>query len=58
MKATQGQCIATPADVRDPDQLFKAVESTMKAYGRIDFVIFGAAGNLNVPCIPISPSYS
>lgn len=55
MKATQGQCIATPADVRDPDQLFKAVESTMKAYGRIDFVICGAAGNFLSPISGLSP---
>jgi peroxisomal 2,4-dienoyl-CoA reductase len=48
MQATQGQCIATPADVRDPDQLVKAVEATIKAFGRIDFVICGAAGNLSV----------
>jgi peroxisomal 2,4-dienoyl-CoA reductase len=44
--ATGGQCIATPADVRDPEQVARAVESTIKAFGRIDFVICGAAGNL------------
>ena len=48
MKATGGQCIATPADVRDVDQLAKAVEATVKAFGKIDFVICGAAGNLCV----------
>lgn len=48
MKATGGQCIATSADVRDVDQLAKAVEATVKAFGKIDFVICGAAGNLCV----------
>jgi peroxisomal 2,4-dienoyl-CoA reductase len=48
MKATGGQCIATPADVRDVNQLAKAVEATVKAFGKIDFVICGAAGNLCV----------
>ena len=45
-KATGSKCLATPADVRDPAAIKIAVEATLAKFGRIDFVICGAAGNL------------
>ena len=39
------RCLAISADVRDPKSLEAAVERTVLEFGRIDFVIAGAAGN-------------
>ncbi|EPS95702.1 NAD-binding protein [Fomitopsis schrenkii] len=48
-KATGRQCLAAQADVREPEQLKNAVAKTIEKFGRIDFVICGAAGNFLVP---------
>lgn len=39
------KCIAISADVRDIKSMEEAVSQTIKEFGRIDFVIAGAAGN-------------
>jgi 2,4-dienoyl-CoA reductase [(3E)-enoyl-CoA-producing], peroxisomal len=39
------KCLAISADVRDLKSLEAAVEKTVQEFGRIDFVIAGAAGN-------------
>jgi len=39
------RCLAISADVRDLKSLEAAVEKTVQEFGRIDFVIAGAAGN-------------
>lgn len=44
-KATGRKCLGLAGDVRKPESLEDAVKQTLKAYGRIDFVIAGAAGN-------------
>ncbi|KAN0064610.1 peroxisomal 2 4-dienoyl-CoA reductase sps19 [Thecaphora frezii] len=44
-KQTGSRCIATPGDVREPANLKRAVEATIKEFGRIDFVICGSAAN-------------
>ncbi|KAG6371494.1 hypothetical protein JVT61DRAFT_9532 [Boletus reticuloceps] len=44
-RVTGQRCIPTQADVRQPQQLKDAVATTMATFGRIDFVICGAAGN-------------
>ncbi|KAJ2957450.1 hypothetical protein NQZ79_g6857 [Umbelopsis isabellina] len=48
-KSTNGQIIAIPADVRKPEEIEKAVQATVDKYGRIDYVINGAAGNFLSP---------
>lgn len=48
-EATGQECIATPADVREPATLKEAVAKTIAKFGRIDYVICGAAGNFLVP---------
>ena len=52
------RCLAISADVRDLKSLEAAVEKTVQEFGRIDFVIAGAAGNflatIDVP-LPHSP---
>jgi NAD(P)-dependent dehydrogenase (short-subunit alcohol dehydrogenase family) len=39
------KCLAISADVRDIKSMERAVEETINEFGRIDFVIAGAAGN-------------
>ena len=50
------RCIALSADVRDITSMEAAVDATIKEFGRIDFVIAGAAGNflatIDVPSTP------
>jgi len=53
-KATGRQCLPASADVRKPDQLKEAVEAAIKKYGKIDYVICGAAGNFLAPIIGLS----
>ncbi|KAF8174416.1 2,4-dienoyl-CoA reductase [Pholiota molesta] len=48
-EATGQECIPTQADVRHPAQLKDAVAKTIAKFGRIDYVICGAAGNFLVP---------
>ncbi|KIY50254.1 NAD(P)-binding protein [Fistulina hepatica ATCC 64428] len=52
---TTGQpCIPAQADVRDPKALAQAVKTTVEKFGRIDFVICGAAGNFLAPISGLS----
>ncbi|TCD60716.1 hypothetical protein EIP91_009637 [Steccherinum ochraceum] len=53
-KATGKVCLAAQADVRKPEQLRDAVAKTIEKYGRIDFVICGAAGNFLAPISGLS----
>ncbi|KAF8154902.1 2,4-dienoyl-CoA reductase [Crassisporium funariophilum] len=53
-EATGQECLATPADVRQPASLKEAVAMTIAKFGRIDFVICGAAGNFLVPISAMS----
>ena len=39
------KCLSLSADVRDIMSMQEAVEKTIQEFGRIDFVIAGAAGN-------------
>jgi peroxisomal 2,4-dienoyl-CoA reductase len=48
-KKTGKKCLGLSGDVRDYDSLCKAVKETLDAFGRIDFVIAGAAGNFLSP---------
>ncbi|KAI0816892.1 2,4-dienoyl-CoA reductase [Trametes gibbosa] len=52
--ATGSQCIPLQADVRDPKQLQDAVAKTVEKFGRIDYVICGAAGNFLAPISKLS----
>lgn len=53
--STRQKCIPTPGDVRNYEDVVKAVEATVKQFGRLDFVICGAAGNFLAPIENISP---
>ncbi|WVW86109.1 hypothetical protein I302_108149 [Kwoniella bestiolae CBS 10118] len=54
VKTTGQKCLPTSADVRDPGQLEKAVKETVDKFGKIDFVICGAAGNFLAPISSLS----
>jgi peroxisomal 2,4-dienoyl-CoA reductase len=45
-KETGRSCLPCQADVRKPEDLKAAAKKAFEKYGRIDFVICGAAGNL------------
>jgi len=53
-KATNRTCIPVQADVRHPKALQDAVAKTIEQFGRIDFVICGAAGNFLAPISGLS----
>ncbi|KAI7862695.1 hypothetical protein BDF14DRAFT_1852403 [Spinellus fusiger] len=47
--ATGGEVIPIAADVRNPNDVENAVKKTIEKFGRIDFLINGAAGNFIAP---------
>ncbi|KAF8641376.1 hypothetical protein AX16_009997 [Volvariella volvacea WC 439] len=53
-ESTSRTCIPVQADVRQPKSLQEAVEKTISRFGRIDFVICGAAGNFLAPISGLS----
>ncbi|TFK33740.1 2,4-dienoyl-CoA reductase [Crucibulum laeve] len=53
-EATGQVCVPAQADVRQPNTLKEAVTKTIEKFGRIDFVICGAAGNFLAPISAIS----
>lgn len=44
------------ADVRDADALQAAIDQTVSAFGRIDILVNGAAGNFLAPAASLSPN--
>jgi len=52
--ATGQECLPVAADVRKPETLVEAVKQTVEKFGRIDFVICGAAGNYLAPIEKVS----
>ncbi|KAG6908863.1 hypothetical protein DXG01_002937 [Tephrocybe rancida] len=53
-EATGHKCLPVQADVRDPKTLQEAVRKAVQAFGKIDFVICGAAGNFLAPISGLS----
>lgn len=53
-ESTGSVCIATPADVRKPEQIEAAVDRTIAELGGLDIVCNGAAGNFLVPASQLS----
>ncbi|KAI8883066.1 NAD(P)-binding protein [Backusella circina FSU 941] len=47
--ATGGEVVAVPGDVRNPADVENAVQKTIEKFGRLDFLINGAAGNFLAP---------
>ncbi|KAF5346413.1 hypothetical protein D9758_012765 [Tetrapyrgos nigripes] len=53
-EATGRTCVPAQVDVRQPNTLKDAVAKTIERFGRIDFVICGAAGNFLAPISGLS----
>lgn len=54
-EATGAEVICAAADVRDPDAVDAAVKVAVDAFGGLDTLICGAAGNFLAPAAVISP---
>src|SRR6267142_3488671 len=50
-----GKAFAVAADVRDPDQVERAIAATVEQFGKIDTVVNGAAGNFLCQAEQLSP---
>jgi len=48
--------LAVAADVRNPDDIAKAVAATVARFGKLDTLVNGAAGNFLVPAAGLSPN--
>ncbi len=51
-----GRAFATAADVRNPDEVARAIAATVEHFGKIDIVVNGAAGNFLCPADQLSPN--
>jgi peroxisomal 2,4-dienoyl-CoA reductase len=51
-----GVAVALPADVRDYEQVTRAVAATVERFGRLDIVVNGAAGNFLCAAEELSPN--
>jgi len=56
INANGGKAIAVAADVRQPEQIENAVAQTIEAFGKIDIVVNGAAGNFLCAAEELSPN--
>jgi peroxisomal 2,4-dienoyl-CoA reductase len=51
-----GEAFAVAADVRNPEEVEKAIAATVERFGKIDIVVNGAAGNFLAPAEALSPN--
>lgn len=51
-----GEAFAVAADVRNPDEVEKAIGATIDRFGKIDIVVNGAAGNFLCTAEELSPN--
>ena len=51
-----GEAFAVAADVRDPEEVEKALAVTVERFGRVDIVVNGAAGNFLCTAAELSPN--
>src|SRR5215216_918140 len=56
IKEKGGKAIAVAVDVRQPEQVERAVAETIEQLGKIDIVVNGAAGNFLSPAEELSPN--
>lgn len=53
---TGGRTLGVAADVRKPEEVQAALARTLEAFGRLDIVVNGAAGNFLAPAAQLSPN--
>jgi peroxisomal 2,4-dienoyl-CoA reductase len=51
-----GEAFAVAADVRNPEEVEKAIAATVERFGRVDIVVNGAAGNFLCAAEELSPN--
>jgi len=51
-----GKAFAMSADVRNPEEVEKALAATVQQFGKVDIVVNGAAGNFLCPAEELSPN--
>jgi 2,4-dienoyl-CoA reductase [(3E)-enoyl-CoA-producing], peroxisomal len=56
LRAVGRRAIATPADVRDPDAVGRAIAAAVGELGRLDILVNGAAGNFVCAAENLSPN--
>ena len=56
IRAAGGEALALPADVRNVEEVGRAVASTVERFGKLDVVVNGAAGNFLCPAEDLSPN--
>jgi peroxisomal 2,4-dienoyl-CoA reductase len=54
--ATSGEAFAIAADVRNPEEVEKAVAAAVERFGKVDIVVNGAAGNFLCAAEELSPN--
>lgn len=54
--ALQGGAFAVAADVRNPEEVQKAIDATVERFGKVDIVVNGAAGNFLCKAEELSPN--
>jgi peroxisomal 2,4-dienoyl-CoA reductase len=54
--ASIGEALAVAADVRNPEEVEKAITATVERFGKIDIVVNGAAGNFLCAAEELSPN--
>jgi peroxisomal 2,4-dienoyl-CoA reductase len=56
IRALGGEAFAVVADVRNMEEVEKAVGATLERFGKLDIVVNGAAGNFLCPAEELSPN--
>jgi 2,4-dienoyl-CoA reductase [(3E)-enoyl-CoA-producing], peroxisomal len=56
IRGAGGEAVPAAADVRKPDEVEAAVKAALSAFGRLDVVVNGAAGNFLAPAAALSPN--
>lgn len=56
VESSIGEAFAVAADVRNPEEVEKAIAATIERFGKIDIVVNGAAGNFLSPAEALSPN--
>jgi citronellol/citronellal dehydrogenase len=54
IESAGGECLAVPADIREPEQVTRVVEAGIKRFGAIDVLVNNAGGQFTAPAEEIT----